>query len=173
MLNANETIFSMSFLMPIIIFGVFMIVIIALIIDAIVKSIKRKKTIKNGIKKVARFKSIYMGRFNTVTSGNRVVSATQYYGVIYEVRNSEGKLITIKSPDSYVLEQVKVFENIRFFDVYVLGDFATIPYVPNKSQIEKYNVLKNIKKCSYCGSSVDIKESKCPQCGSSVFDEMI
>jgi len=169
----GEGFFFIDWIIPVLItalvFGVFGFIMIR----AMVLSIRHKRILKTGTKRLARYLGYGPGKIITRTVNNRVVSQTQYFTIDYEFKNDAGFIVKAKSPDSYQLYEVKMFEQAHYFDVVVSGDGSAIPYTPTKAHIAKYSAMKDIKVCSYCGSKVEEKQPKCSSCGSSTFDSLI
>ncbi len=169
----NNGPFIVDIIIPLLITAVIFGVFNFIIIRAIVLAIKRKRILRTGTKKFARYLGFRAGKVVTRTVNNRVVSQTQYFSIEYEFKNDAGNIVKTKSPDSYQLYEVKIFEQAHYFDVVVSGDDSVIPYTPTRAHIAKYSSMKGVKVCSYCGSKVEENQPKCSSCGASTFDSLV
>ena len=165
--------FDIGFIIPFIVFGLVFTIAFVSIIISIVKKVKHNRIINNGQKRMAKFIQIYRGRVVNSTVNNRIVSTTQYYGVIYEVKLDSGNIVKVKSPDKYLYNEAQAFEQAGYFEVYVDGEDSAIANIPTKGQIAKFSSLQSVKNCSYCGSRLSKEETKCPHCGASKFEDVI
>ena len=108
--------FFIDIIIPVLIAAVVMGVFMFAIIRAIITSLKRKRILKTGTKRLARYLGFRSGRLYTRTVNDRVVSQIQYFLIEYEFKNDAGQIIKAKSPDSYQLYEVKMFEQAKACD---------------------------------------------------------
>ena len=143
----------------IIIFTVVDMLMWALFVGSVVKSIKNKKVADKGKEYTATFVSF---------ATNLMVNNVPMFFITYVWENENGEKIEGKSASDYTIHEAEAFERAKHFKIKVLGNDSIIVTQPSQLIAQfKVETPKTQDKivCEYCNSLYSAEKTKCPSCG--------